>query len=66
MDLENILRQINSDRRNLIHGWPPPLVLLDDTISGTQMPSGAIHPIISFAELFQSGRGALAPQGACH
>ncbi len=47
-DLGSVLCQINPDRRNLVHGWLPPLVLLDDSISGTDgMPSGAISPITS-------------------
>jgi hypothetical protein len=43
MDLKNVLRQINSDRRNLVHGWLPQMVILDDTILALQMPSGG-HP----------------------
>ena len=43
MDLKNVLGQINSDRRNLAHGWLPPLVILDDTILALEMPSGG-HP----------------------
>jgi hypothetical protein len=43
MDLKNVLGQINSDRRNLVHGWLPPLVILDDTILALQMPPRG-HP----------------------
>lgn len=39
MDLKNVLGQINSDRRNLDHGWLPPLAIFDDTILALQVPS---------------------------
>jgi hypothetical protein len=43
MNLKNVLGQINSNRRNLVHGWLPPLVFIDDTILALEMPSGG-HP----------------------
>ena len=47
MDLKNVLRQINADGRNLIHGWLPQMVILDDTILALRCRQGAIHPITS-------------------
>jgi hypothetical protein len=58
MDLKNVLRQINSDRRNLVHGWLPQMVILDDTILALQMPSGGHPPhhlTLRRAHLLRSG-----------
>lgn len=46
--LENALRQIETDRRNLAHGRLL-RVVLQHLHSGTSMPSGGVHPIANGA-----------------
>jgi hypothetical protein len=41
--LKNMLRQVQSDRRNLAHGWLPFLVIRQKHQLGTSMPQGG-HP----------------------
>src|SRR5262249_39767976 len=42
MHLKNMLRQVQSDRSNLAHGWLPSLLIRSQQF-GTQMPQGG-HP----------------------
>jgi hypothetical protein len=43
VNLKNMLRQIQPDRRNLAHGWLPLMVSFSNHHSGTWMPFGG-HP----------------------
>jgi hypothetical protein len=45
VDLKNVLRQIQPNRRNLVHGWLPSMVRFT-TILAPRRRTGAIHPII--------------------
>src|SRR5262249_1597755 len=44
--LKNMLRQVQSDRSNLAHGWLPSLLFRSDSSLALRCRKGAIHPII--------------------
>jgi hypothetical protein len=46
MHLKNVLRQVQSDRSNLVRGWLPFAAESMRQQFGSQMPQGAIHPVI--------------------
>src|SRR5262249_59187563 len=61
--LKNMLRQVQSDRRNLAHGWLP---FAADSIRqqfGTQMPQGGHppHHSITSSAVASSVRGTVRP-----
>src|SRR5438132_7769363 len=46
VNLKNMLGYVQSDCRNLAHGWLPFLVILQNTSLPRRCRKGAIHPII--------------------
>jgi hypothetical protein len=46
VNLEHVLRQIQTNHANLRHGRSPLLARINTTSLALMMPSGAVHPII--------------------